>query len=59
MSMFVNAGMIYPFVGKSVFTCGMGSVAMAVEFATCPLAVPTLIFYPVASNFSYGALGAM
>ena len=59
MSVFLNAGMIYPLVGKSVFTCGMGSVAMAVEFATCPLAVPTLIFFLVACIFSYGALGVM
>ena len=31
---------------------------MAVEFATCPLAVPTRICFPVVSIFSYGALGA-
>ena len=59
MSLFMNAGMMYPFVGKSVLTCGMGSVAMAVEFSTCPLAVPTLIFFLVAFIFSYGTLGAM
>ena len=52
MSVFVNVGIIYPFVGKSAFTCGMGGVSMDVEFATCPLAVPTLIFFPVVSIFN-------
>ena len=35
MSVFLNVGIIKPFIGKFAFTCGMGSVAMAVEFSTC------------------------
>ena len=34
-------------------------MAVAVELATCPFAVPTLIFFSVVSIFSYGAFGAM
>ena len=32
---------------------------MAVELATCPFAVPTLICFSVVSIFSYGAFGTM
>ena len=59
MSVFVKVGMMYPFVGKSAFNCGMGSVAIAIEFATCPFAVPTLICFSVVFIFPYGAFGAM
>ena len=59
ISVFVKVGMMQPFVGKSAFTCGMESVAVAVELATCPFAVPNLICFPVVSIFSYGAFGAM
>ena len=43
MSVFVKVGMMYPFVRKSAFNCGMGSVAVAIELSTCQFAVPTLI----------------
>ena len=59
MSVFVKVGMMYPFLGKSEFNCGMGSVAVAIDIATFPLAVPTLIFFYVVSISSYGAFGAM
>ena len=59
MSMFVKVGMMYPFVGKSAFNCVMGSVAVAIELATCPFAVPDLVFFSVVSIFPYGAFGAM
>ena len=52
-------GIMYPFVGKYTFTCEMASVAVAVELATCPFDVPTLICFPVVSIFSYGAFGTM
>ena len=32
---------------------------MAVDLATCPFAMPTLIYFSVVSIFSYGAFGAM
>ena len=32
---------------------------MAVELATCPFSVPTLICFPVVSIFTYSAFGAM
>ena len=59
MSVFVKVGMMYYFVGKSEFNCGMGSVAVAIELATCPFAVPTLICLPVVFISPYGAFGAM
>ena len=34
-------------------------MSVAVELATCPFAVPTLICFSVVSIFSYGAFGAM
>ena len=33
---------MYPVVGKSASNCGIGSVAVAVELATCPFSVPTI-----------------
>ena len=59
MSVFVKVGMMYPFVGKYEFDCGMGSVAVAIELATCPFAVPTLICFSVVSISPYGAFGTM
>ena len=59
MSVFVKVGMIYPFVGKYVSNCGIGSVAIAVELATCPYAVPTHILFAVVFIWTYGAFGAM
>ena len=43
MSVFVKVGIMYTFVGKSAFNSGMSSVSVAIELATCPFAVPTLI----------------
>ena len=51
MSAFVKVGMIYPVVGKSASNFGIGSVAVAVDIATCPFAVPTLIFFAVVFIF--------
>ena len=34
-------------------------MSVAVELATCPFAVPTLICFSFVSIFSYGAFGAM
>ena len=59
MSVFVKVGMMYPFVGKSEFNYGMGSVAVAIELATCPFASPTLICFSVVSISLYGVFGAM
>ena len=59
MSVFVKVGMMYPFVGKSEFICGMGSVAVAIELATFPFAVPTLILFFVVYISTYGAFGDM
>ena len=40
----VKYGMRYPVVGKSASNYGIGSVAVAGDISTCPLAVPTLIY---------------
>ena len=50
ISVFLNVGMIYPAVGKSADKCGIGSVSFAVDIATCPFAVPTLILLTVVSS---------
>ena len=47
ISVFVNVGMMYPVAGKSADNCGIGSVAFAVDIATCPFLVPTIIFFAV------------
>ena len=54
MSVFVKVGMMYPFVGKSEFNCGMGSIAVSIEISTCPFAVHTLICFSVVLIFPYG-----
>ena len=59
MSVFVKVGMMYPFVGKPASNCGIGSVAFAIEHATCPFAVSTLIFLAVVFIWTDGAFGAM
>ena len=41
MMVFVKEGMTYPVVGKSFFSCGIGSVAVAEEDSTWPLAGST------------------
>ena len=45
ISVFVNVGMMYPVVGKSAANSGIGSVAVAIDIATCLFAVPTIIFF--------------
>ena len=42
--MLVKDGMMYPVVGKSATNCGIGSVAVADDLSTCPVAMPALIF---------------
>ena len=59
ISVLVKEGMIYPVVGKSDSDRGMGSVAFANEFYTCPFAVPTLIVAALVLGGSCGADGAM
>ena len=59
MIVFVKVGMMYPFVGKSAFNCGMGSVVVAIELDTFPFDVPTLICFSVVSISLYDAFGAM
>ena len=59
MSVCVKVGIMFFFVGNSAFNCGMESVAVAMELATCPFSVPNLICFSVVSIFSYGAFGAM
>ena len=56
---FVNVGMIYPVVGQSADHCGIGSVDFAVDIATFPFAVPTLILLAFVSSLPWGALGAI
>ena len=50
ISVFVNVGMMYPVVGKSAANCGIGRVAFAVDIATCPFDVPTLILLALLSS---------
>ena len=59
MSVFVKVGMMYPFVVKSASNCGIGSLAVVIELATCPFDVPTLIAFAVVFIWPYGAFGAM
>ena len=59
MRVFVKVGIMYPFVEKSLFNCGIVSVAVAIELATSPFAVPTLICFAVVIILPYGAFGAM
>ena len=59
MRVFVKEGMTYPVVGKSFCSCGMGSVAVAEEDPTWPLAVSTQTCVVVVSGFPCGATGAM
>ena len=40
----VKDGMIYPVFRKYSANCGIGSVAVADNISTCPVAVPTLMF---------------
>ena len=42
-SVFAKDDMMYPVVGKSSANCGIGSVAVADNISTCPVAVTTLI----------------
>ena len=58
ISVFLKVGMMYYFAGKSAFNCGMGSVAVAIELATFPFSMPTLICFDVVFIFPYGAFGA-
>ena len=59
MSVLVNFGRMYPFVGKSAANCGIGRVAFATVVATCPFSVPTLNVAAVVSSSQCGAFGAM
>ena len=42
-SVLVKEGMIYPVVGKYDSKFGIGSIAVAENFSTCPFSMPTLI----------------
>ena len=42
-SVLVREGMMYPVVLKPDSNCGLGIIAVADEFSTCPFSVPTLI----------------
>ena len=59
MSVLVNDGMMYPVLGKYDSNCGIGRVDFANDFATCILAVPTLIVAALVSSGPCGASGAM
>ena len=58
-SVLVKEGMMYPVVEKSTANLGMGSVAFADEFSTCPFAVPTLIVEALVSGGPCGGDRAM
>ena len=58
-SVLVKEGMIYPVVENSDSNCGIGSVAIADDFYTCPLAVPTIICESIVLGGPCGAYGAM
>ena len=47
---FVNVSMMYPVVGKYAANCGIYSVAFAVDIATCPFAVLSLILLALVSS---------
>ena len=51
--------MMYPVVGKSAAKCGTGSVEVADDLSTCPVAVPTLICEPLVLVGTCRADGAM
>ena len=59
ISVLVNVGMMYHVVGKSAVNFGIGSVASAVDVATCPFSVPTLILVALMSSVPCGAFGAI
>ena len=58
-NIFVKVGMICPSQGMSWPCCGMGSVSVADDDTTFPLAVPTCIFGAAVFLFPYGACGAI
>ena len=49
---------MYPVVGKSADNCGICSVAFAVDVATCPFTVPTIILLALVSIGPCGVFGA-
>ena len=59
MSVLVKDGMMYPVVGKSAVNLGMGRVALAEDFSTCPFTVSTLIVAAFLSGGPCDAVGAM
>ena len=59
ISVFFNVGMMYPVVGKSAANCGINSVAFAVDIATYPFSVPTLILLVIVSSGTCSAFGAI
>ena len=46
---------MYPVVIKYAANCGIGSVAVAEELTTCPVALPTLIFEELVLEVPCGA----
>ena len=58
-NVFVKVGMIFPPQGTSWPCCGMGSVVVADDYTTCPLAVPTCIFGAVVFIGPCRACGAI
>ena len=58
-SVLVKYGMMYPVVVKSAANCIIGSVAVADELSTCPVAVPTLICEAIVLGVPCGVDGEM
>ena len=58
-SVLVKEGMMYPVVGKYDSNCGIGSIAVADDFSTCPSALPTIIVEALVSGGPRGADGSM
>ena len=58
-SVLAEDGIMYPVVGKSSANCGIGSVAIAEDLSTCPVAVTTPICEVLVLGGPCGADGAM
>ena len=58
-SVLVKYVMMYPVVGNYSANCGTGSVEVADDLSTCPVAVPTLICQALLLGGPCGADGAI
>ena len=52
-------GMMYPVIGKSSASCGIGSLAVSDNLSTFPVAVPTLIYVALMLGGTCGSDEAM